>query len=66
MTCLKCNTKNSYKAKKCRKCKSNPRKAGRGNGSHHEVSPMARATRTKNKRRENAKRACRARQAQYY
>jgi hypothetical protein len=58
MTCLSCKAVNSSKVRKCRKCKNNPRKAGRGNGAHGETSPMARATRTKG-RASNGRLACR-------
>ena len=64
MTCLNCNAINSFKARSCRKCKGNPRKAGRGNGSHNETSPMGHSGITKNKRAWESKRACRIRRGE--
>lgn len=66
MICLNCSAKNSYGAKRCRRCKANPRKAGRGFGSHHEISPMGHATKTKNAKRENSRKACRDKRAEDY
>jgi hypothetical protein len=59
MNCLNCDAVNSWGTKRCRKCKGNPAKAGRGNGSHQEVSPLCRAGITKNKKRQQSRTACR-------
>lgn len=59
MRCHNCEAKNSVNTRRCRRCKGNPRLVGLGDGSHAEVSPMARGTKTKNKRRMKGRLACR-------
>ena len=65
MKCGKCGAKNSWKTRRCRRCKANPRGSGLGIGAHHEVSPMARSTKTKNKKHMLGKYACRKNKGRY-